>query len=133
MRHNKAVQDLALAPNSEQLVTICQNSELRLWDVNTGDLLVSKNHESTGGDIMPDVVYTPDGSDILCIRSSQLHRLNAETLEIERHVPEGSMDDVDTDPTGRVLATVSHLGSDAKLALRDPVSLAELRSVLLRS
>jgi WD40 repeat protein/serine/threonine protein kinase len=134
LTHPMDVQALALAPDGRRLVTVTQDREMRLWDASTGQLMVTKRHYD-GFDFNPDILFSSDGTTILCTSKNRIHRLNANTLEIDHMLDQFRIDDIATDAAESLIASISFSVADAtfSMSLRDPESFHELRSIQLPS
>jgi WD40 repeat protein len=125
---------LALDPDGRRLVTVTQDREIRLWDAETGQLMLTRSHYD-GVDFNPDFLFSSDRNSILCAHNHRIHRLDAKMLEIVHVHYEGRIDGIATDESESLLASISFTPDTVtfSLSLRDPESFHELRSIRLPS
>jgi WD40 repeat protein/basic membrane lipoprotein Med (substrate-binding protein (PBP1-ABC) superfamily)/DNA-binding SARP family transcriptional activator len=111
--HPGGLKAVAFSPDGEQLASTGMDSSLKIWDVNSGQLLNSKvDMELEIFDGIYDVVYSPDGAQLAIGGSGYwLKLLDAITLEKSYEFLNRDMvDGLAFSPNGSQLAATTRLG-----------------------
>jgi WD40 repeat protein len=116
--HYRAVRSVAVAPDDRTVFTVDGTCDLRIWDVATGNLLLTtKEHRKAWGSLgVTRIVFNGDGTSLYACAVGGVQEIDPVTGKMRRNLAIGtiSISDLCVSPDGRTLAV-----SRGKLAPHD--------------